>query len=187
MFRDSRRSRRLTVLFVIGAFGALLAARRAAGEGRGGRPPGSPRSPRGRAFVTACRFFQRLTTPAQAPDGREVDFKHYHSYEETAALLKMWAAKYPDLVDLYSAASRSRAGDLQITITNKRTARTPTGPRSFSRRAPRRGDQRHRDRALLHQPRAFGGTARPCAHRAGRHQKRSTCARTKPDGNTLYH
>ncbi len=59
----------------------------------------------------------------------EVDFKHYHSYEETAALLKMWAAKCPDLVDLYSAGQSFEGRDIwQLTITNKKTGKDTDKP-----------------------------------------------------------
>lgn len=52
----------------------------------------------------------------------EVDFKHYHTYEEATALLQMWAARYPNLVKLYSVGQSLEGRELwQITITNQRT------------------------------------------------------------------
>jgi len=52
----------------------------------------------------------------------EVDFKHYHTYEESTALLRMWAARYPNLVELYSVGQSLEGREIwQITITNQRT------------------------------------------------------------------
>jgi hypothetical protein len=52
----------------------------------------------------------------------EVDFKHYHTYEEATALLQMWAARYPSLVKLYSVGKSLEGRDLwQVTITNQKT------------------------------------------------------------------
>src|SRR5687767_2671724 len=47
--------------------------------------------------------FPRLDYPQLKPKAAgELDFAHFHTYDETVGLLKGWAAKYPDLVDLYS-------------------------------------------------------------------------------------
>jgi hypothetical protein len=43
----------------------------------------------------------------------EVDFKHYHTPEESLALMKMWAAKYPDLVELYSVGKSFEGADIR--------------------------------------------------------------------------
>ncbi len=54
----------------------------------------------------------------------EVDFKHYHSYEEATALLRTWAARYPNLVQLYSVGQSLEGRELwQITITNQKTGK----------------------------------------------------------------
>ncbi|HET9372745.1 MAG TPA: M14 family metallopeptidase [Vicinamibacterales bacterium] len=52
----------------------------------------------------------------------DVDFKHYHSYEEATALLRMWTARHPNLVRMYSVGKSLEGRDLwQVTITNQRT------------------------------------------------------------------
>ena len=52
----------------------------------------------------------------------EVDFQHFHSYEEATMLLRKWAAAYPNLVELYSVGRSLEGRELwQITITNKKT------------------------------------------------------------------
>jgi len=55
-------------------------------------------------------FFERVDYPQLKPlEPGKVDFQHFHTYEESVELLKAWAAAFPDLVDLYSVGSRSRA------------------------------------------------------------------------------
>jgi hypothetical protein len=69
--------------------------------------------------------FPRVEYPQVKPikDG-EVDFKHFHTYEEATALLRMWAARYPSLVELYSVGQSLEGRELwQITITNEKTGR----------------------------------------------------------------
>ena len=62
----------------------------------------------------------------------EVDFKHYHTYEEATALLRMWAARYPDLVQLYSVGQSLEGREIwQITITNQRTGKATDKPAFF--------------------------------------------------------
>jgi len=52
----------------------------------------------------------------------EYDARHYHTYEEATALLRMWAARYPNLVELYSVGQSLEGRDIwQVTITNQRT------------------------------------------------------------------
>ena len=47
--------------------------------------------------------FRRVDYPQlKAKTPGEIDFAHYHTYDETVGLLRSWATKYPDLVDLYS-------------------------------------------------------------------------------------
>jgi hypothetical protein len=62
----------------------------------------------------------------------EFDIKHYHTPEESLALLRMWAQKYPDLVDLYSVGKSFEGRDIwQITITNKATGKDTDKPAMF--------------------------------------------------------
>src|SRR5512142_1532143 len=54
----------------------------------------------------------------------EIDFAHYHTYDEVIAILRKWAADYPNLVDLYSVGKSFEGRDIwQITITNKATGK----------------------------------------------------------------
>lgn len=62
----------------------------------------------------------------------EVDFHHFHSYEEATLLLRKWAAAYPNLVELYSVGQSLEGRELwQITITNKKTGRHTDKPAFF--------------------------------------------------------
>lgn len=74
--------------------------------------------------------FPRVDYPQLKPlRAGEVDFQHYHTVEETVALLKMWAQKYPDLVDLYSAGQSFEGREFwQVTITNKKTGKDTDKP-----------------------------------------------------------
>ena len=102
----------------------------------------------------------------------QVDFKHYHGLEETIALLKGWAEQYPDLVDLYIGRPVLRGArhladhdHEQEDREGHRQARVlPRG------RPARRRDQRGRDDAVLHQPRADQLRDRPRDHAARGYQ-----------------
>ncbi|MCK7489691.1 MAG: hypothetical protein MZU79_05220 [Anaerotruncus sp.] len=62
----------------------------------------------------------------------ELDFLHYHTYDEVNAFLRQWAADYPDLVDLYSVGKSFEGRDIwQITITNKATGKDTDKPAMF--------------------------------------------------------
>jgi hypothetical protein len=62
----------------------------------------------------------------------EVDFQHYHTYEEATMLLRKWAAAHPDLVDLYSVGQSLEGREIwQITITNKKAGRHTDKPAFF--------------------------------------------------------
>jgi hypothetical protein len=62
----------------------------------------------------------------------EVDFKHFHTYEEATALLRMWAARYPNLVELYSVGKSLEGREIwQITLTNQKTGRHTDKPAMF--------------------------------------------------------
>jgi hypothetical protein len=62
----------------------------------------------------------------------EIDFAHYHTYEEVTAILRKWAADYPNLVELYSAGKSFEGREIwQITITNKATGKDTDKPAMF--------------------------------------------------------
>ncbi|MGH9370807.1 MAG: M14 family metallopeptidase, partial [Vicinamibacterales bacterium] len=77
--------------------------------------------------------FPRVDYPQMKPKvAGELDFAHYHTYDETVALLKRWAAKQPDLVDLYAVGQSFEGREIwQLTITNEKTAKHTDRPAFF--------------------------------------------------------
>jgi hypothetical protein len=64
--------------------------------------------------------------------GGEIDFAHYHTYDEVIVILRKWAADYPNLVELYSVGKSFEGRDIwQITITNKGTGKDTDKPAMF--------------------------------------------------------
>jgi hypothetical protein len=62
----------------------------------------------------------------------EMDFRHYHTYDEVTGFLRKWAADYPGLVDLYSVGPSFEGREIwQITITNKATGKDTDKPAMF--------------------------------------------------------
>jgi hypothetical protein len=77
--------------------------------------------------------FPRVNYPQLRPlkEG-EVDFQHFHTYEEATMLLRKWAQAHPNLVDLYSVGTSLEGREIwQITITNKKTGRHTDKPAFF--------------------------------------------------------
>ena len=78
-------------------------------------------------------YFQRVDTPFTKPKiAGEMDFAHYHTYDEVNAFLRKWASEYANLVDLYSVGKSFEGRDIwQITITNKSTGKDTDKPAMF--------------------------------------------------------
>ena len=66
--------------------------------------------------------FPRVDYPQLKPKlAGEVDFGHYHTYDETVGLLRGWAAKYPDLVELHAVGQSFEGRDIwQLTIASRK-------------------------------------------------------------------
>ncbi len=77
-------------------------------------------------FPRAAHDFTKPKTPG------EMDFLHYHTYDEVNSFLRKWAADRPNLVDLYSVGKSFEGRDIwQITITNKATGKDTDKPAMF--------------------------------------------------------
>ncbi len=62
----------------------------------------------------------------------QVDFQHFHTYEEASAILRMWEKQFPDLVEVYSAGKSLEGREIwQMTLTNKKTGRHTDKPAMF--------------------------------------------------------
>ena len=78
-------------------------------------------------------YFPKVSYDFTKPkkDG-EIDFAHYHTYDEVIAILRKWAADFPNLVELYSVGKSFEGRDIwQITITNKATGKDTDKPAMF--------------------------------------------------------
>jgi len=102
----------------------------------------------------------------------EVDFKHFHTYEEATAILRMWAARYPNLVELYSVGQSLEGREIwQITITNEKTGRAVDKPAFFIEGGRHAGENLgHRGDAVFREPRADELRQGPGHHEARRHE-----------------
>lgn len=78
-------------------------------------------------------FFPRVDYEATRPKVRgQMDFAHYHKYDEVVEFLQKWEKDYPSLVSLYSVGKSFEGRDIwQITITNKSTGPDTDKPAMF--------------------------------------------------------
>ena len=190
MSRDDRRSRVVTVLFVLGVGGALLTAQEGRREGRGGPPARVVPVHRVAGVRDGVSVFPKVDYAQLKPvKSGEVDFTHYHSYEETASLLKMWAAKYPDLVDLYSAGQSLEGREIwQLTITNKKTGKDTDKPAFFLEGGRHAGEISGIEASLYFVHHVLSGYGTDPALTALVDSKALYVRpNNNPDGNTLYH
>lgn len=120
--------RALTAGVAIGA-SALLQAQAPA--------PAAPEKPRPMHRVGGARdgasAFARVEYAQVKPKAAgEIDFGHYHTYDETVTLLREWAARHPDLVELYSVGQSFEGREIwQITIANKKNLKHTDRPALF--------------------------------------------------------
>jgi hypothetical protein len=77
--------------------------------------------------------FPRVDYPQLKPLAPgQIDFSHFHSYEETVSLMRAWAQQHPGIVELYSAGQSFEGRELwQFTITNKKTGAHTDKPAFF--------------------------------------------------------
>ena len=78
-------------------------------------------------------FFPKTDYPQIRPlkEG-ELDFEHYHTYDETNAFLKKWAEEYPTILELYSVGQSFEGREIwQVTLTNKETGKDTDKPAMF--------------------------------------------------------
>jgi len=125
-----KRSGLMVCLFIIGA-AALTVMPAQEGRNFGPVPPS-------KAYVVAgvrhgISYFPRVDYPETRPlVPGEMDFKHYHKYDEVIYFLNKWAKDYPHLVDLYSVGKSFEGRDIwQITITNKSTGKDTDKPAMY--------------------------------------------------------
>ena len=78
-------------------------------------------------------YFPRADYPFTKPKvPGEIDFVHYHTYDEVTAILQKWAKDYSALVDLYSVGKSFEGREIwQMTLTNKATGKDTDKPAMF--------------------------------------------------------
>ena len=117
-----------TLAMIAAAGGAYLTA----------QVPAPPAKPPAMHRVTGgardgASAFPRVTYAEVTPKVRgQLDFQHYHTYEETVELLKAWSAKHPELVELYSVGQSLEGRELwQLTIASKKGLKHTERPAFF--------------------------------------------------------
>ena len=83
-----------------------------------------------KGFRHGISFFKKTHYQETKPlkEG-ELDFKHYHTYDEIVYFLKKWAEEYPDLIDLYTGGKSYEERNIyQVTLTNKKTLKDTDKP-----------------------------------------------------------
>jgi hypothetical protein len=191
MFRDSCRHGFVTGLLVLGTSGALLPAQEGIPrEGRGGPPAKITPMHRVAGVRDGVSAFPKVDYAQLKPlKAGEVDFKHYHSYEETAALLKTWASTYPDLVDLYSVGQSFEGREIwQLTISSKKAGKDTDKPAFFLEGGRHAGEISGIEASLYFINHVLAGYGTDPALTA-LVDTRALYVRpnNNPDGNTLYH
>ncbi|MGA2586714.1 MAG: M14 family metallopeptidase [Candidatus Aminicenantales bacterium] len=98
------------------------------------RPPAKPTT----AYIVGgtrhgASFFPLANYPMVKPKVQgQIDFQHYHPYDEVNYFLNKWAKDFPNLVDIYSVGKTFEGRDIwQITITNKATGKDTDKPAMF--------------------------------------------------------
>jgi hypothetical protein len=181
----------VTGFLVAGACGALVTAQEGMPrDGRGGPPPRTTPVHRVAGVRDGVSVFPRVDYAQLKPlKPGEVDFQHYHSCEETAALLKMWASKHPDLVDLYSVGQSFEGREIwQVTITNRKTGKDTDKPAFFLEGGRHAGEISGIEASLYFIHHVLSGYGTDPAITALVDTKALYVRpNNNPDGNTLYH
>jgi hypothetical protein len=130
----NRRRRQLVALTVSFVCGVWLTAAQQTQEPQSaeGQPKPKPMHRIGGARDGASAF-PRVDYPQTKPQrAGEIDFAHYHTYDETVSLLRAWASKHPDVVELYSVGQSFEGRDIwQLTIASKKGGKDTDRPAFF--------------------------------------------------------
>jgi hypothetical protein len=134
--------------------------------------------------------FDRISQAELTPEKPGVyDPRHFHTYEESTALLKAWAASHPDLVDLYSVGKSLEGRDIwQMTITNKKTGKDTDKPALFIEGGRHSGEISGIEATLYFANELLSKYATDPAMKALVDTKALYVRpHNNPDGNSLYH
>ena len=118
-------------------------------------------------------YFPKIDTPFTKPKvAGEMDFAHYHTYDEVTPSCRTGPSDYPNLVDLYSVGKSFEGRDIwQITITNKATGKDTDKPAMFVEGNRHSGEVTAAESALWFAWHVLSQLRqRPRDHQACRHQ-----------------
>lgn len=121
--------RALAALLTAAASGAWLVAQ---DPSAGAPAKGKPMHRVGGARDGASAF-PRVDYPQLKPrTPGQIDFAHFHTYDETVGLLRAWAARHQEIVDLYSVGQSFEGREIwQMTIANKKGLKHTDRPAFF--------------------------------------------------------
>jgi len=134
-------------------------------------------------------FFPRVDYEATRPRVRgQLDFAHYHRYDEVLEILRMWEKDYPELVTLYSVGKSFEGREIwQVTITNKATGPDTDKPAFFIEGNRHSGEVTAAESALYFAWRVLGGYGRePDITRLVDGSALYVKIKNNPDGAELY-
>jgi hypothetical protein len=129
-----KRAPKVIVLAILAAGGLVaLTAQEPGMRGRELQPPRPSTAYTVGGVRHGVSFFPRVASDFIKPKtAGEMDFSHYHTYDEITAFLRKWAETYPRIVDLYSVGKSFEGRDIwQITISNKSTGKDTDKPAMF--------------------------------------------------------
>ncbi len=129
-----KRAPKVIVLAIFAAAGLVaLTAQEPGMRGRELQPPRPSAAYTVGGIRHGISYFPRSGTDFTKPKtAGEMDFSHYHTYDEITGFLRKWADTYANIVDLYSVGKSFEGRDIwQITITNKSTGKDTDKPAMF--------------------------------------------------------
>ena len=187
---STRRSKVLSLAMVV-VFAAIVFAT-AQEPGPQGRRPAEPKL--SDAYVVGgirhgISYFPRANYVFTKPKAAgELDFAHYHTYDEVTAILRKWAADHPNLVDLYSVGKTFEGREIwQITITNKATGKDTDKPAMFIEGNRHSGEVTAAESALWFAAHILGGYGQdPALTKLVDTKAIYVRVKNNPDGSDLY-
>lgn len=178
----------LAMVFIVAVI-MLALAQEPGFRGRDAQPP----KPSDAYVVGGVRhgvsFFPRARYEFTKPKKEgEIDFAHYHTYDEVTAILRKWAADFPNLVDLYSVGKSFEGRDIwQITITNKATGKDTDKPAMFLEGNRHSGEVTAAESALWFAWHVLSGYGQdPALARLVDTKALYVRVKNNPDGSDLY-
>jgi hypothetical protein len=134
--------------------------------------------------------FPRVDYPQLKPTAAgQVDFAHYHTYDETVSLLRGWSAKFPDLLELYSVGQSFEGREIwQVTIASRKGPKHTDRPAFFIEGGRHAGEISGTEATLYfinHLLTRYGSD--PAVTRLVDTKTIYAKPMNNPDGATLYH